>query len=83
MNGEWPEESAFAIFLENCPQSAVKRYNFAFNKTANLMKAARKAEKKKPSRPRTLSLDRRLELLVECDKSGAESGRTAAEIPEV
>ena len=35
------------------------------------MKTARKAGKKKPSRPRTLSLDRRLELLVERGEAAA------------
>ena len=59
------EGGAFANFWENCLQSEFKRYNYTFNQVVNPMKTARKAGKKKPSRPRTLSLDRRLELLVE------------------
>ena len=72
--GERPvvEGGAFANFLG---EIACNRGSSAIitlpTKIVNPMKTARKAGKKKPSRPRTLSLDRRLELLVERGEAAA------------
>ena len=72
--GERPvvEGGAFANFLG---EIACNRGSSAIitlpTKIVNPMKTARKAGKKKPSRPRTLSLDRRLELLVERGEKAA------------
>ena len=72
--GERPvvEGGAFANFLG---EIACNRGSSAIitlpTKIVNPMKTARKAGKKKPSRPRTLSLDRRLELLVERSEAAA------------
>ena len=72
--GERPvvEGGAFANFLG---EIACNRGSSAIitlpTKIVNPMKTARKAGKKKPARPRTLSLDRRLELLVERGEKAA------------